>query len=394
MSWTLTPIRKYLVIFGLCLGVVPLIGLINFIFLMNAGEFEPLDQIINFQSQHDALYYSALRPVTYPYKLSLFHHVKPRIVALGASRVWQIRSQYFTGPFVNMGGAMASFKDGEAILRKMAASHKPEVVIMGIDPWWFGSGGINFRMGTSNATGQEFRLDMLFMPCDWLIRQKLSYQDYFNVLLGKTPSPIPAIGVTAVTRMDGFYKDGSYYDLGLVTGFHNLGDRKFESVLSKIKAGSDAFKYDKSISKDRWKEFISMVMFAQRENIHLITFLTPLPPRIIDLMANMGDNYAYIDELRAMFPELSKLSYDFFDPRSFGSSDCEFIDGIHGGEITYLRILLEISKDPASGLSPYLNLDKIVKCIDRYRGKAMVPPPFYKQPYTERDFIELGCNKH
>jgi hypothetical protein len=226
MSWTLTPIRKYLVIFGLCLGVVPLIGLINLVFLMNAGEFESIDQIIKFQSQHDALYYSALRPVSYPYKLSLFHHVKPRIVALGASRVWQIHSQYFTGPFVNMGGAMASFQDGEAILRKMAASHKPEVVIMGIDPWWFGSAGIAFRMGTSSATGREFQLDMLFMPCNWLIRQKLSYQDYFKVLLGKSPSPIPAIGVTAVTRMDGFYKDGSYYDLGLVTGFHNLVQRR------------------------------------------------------------------------------------------------------------------------------------------------------------------------
>ena len=31
-------------------------------------------------------------------------------------------------------------------------------------------------------------------------------------------------------------------------------------------------------------------------------FLTPLPPRIIDLMATMGDNYAYIDELRAHAP--------------------------------------------------------------------------------------------
>ena len=185
------PIRKYLVIFGLCLGLVPLIALLNFVFLMNAGEFEPIDKIIKIQSQHDALYYSALRPVTYPYKLSLFHHVKPRIVALGASRVWQIRSQYFTGPFVNMGGAMVSFKEGEAILGKMAASHKPEVVIMGIDPWWFGSGGRNFRMGTSAATGREFRLDMLFLPCDWLIQHKLSYQDYLKILLGRAPSPIP-----------------------------------------------------------------------------------------------------------------------------------------------------------------------------------------------------------
>lgn len=394
MSWTLTPIRKYLVILGLCVGVVPLIGLMNFVFLLNSGEFKPIDTIIKTQSQQDALFYSALRTITYPYKLALFHQVKPRIVAVGSSRVWQIRGQYFTAPFVNMGGAMGSFRDGETILRMMAATHRPEVVIMGLDPWWFGSGAGNFQMGTSNATGQEFQLDMLFTPCDWLMRKKVTYHNYFKVLLGKTPSPLPAIGVYAVTRMDGFYKDGSLYYLGAITGFHKLADQKFERALNKIKTGSDSFKYDKSINKERWKEFVSMVTFAQRENIHLITFLSPLPPKIIDLMANMGDNYAYIDELRAKLSEVSKQCYDFYDPRSFGSSDCEFIDSEHGGEITYLRMILAISKDPASGLKPYLNLEKITKCIDQYRGKAMVPPPFYQQPYTERDFLELGCKKH
>ena len=393
MSWTLTHIRKYLVILGLCLGVMPLIFLINFVFLLNAGEFERIDNIIKIQSQHDALFYSALRHITYPYKLSLFHQVKPRIVAVGSSRVFQIRSPYFTGSFVNMGGAMGSFKDGEAILREMAASHKPEVVLMGLDPWWFGSGAVTSQMGTSNATGQEFQIDMLVMPCDWLIWKKVSYQNYFKVLLGKTSNLFPAIGVYAVERHEGFYRDGSFFNLGTVTGLYKFNDQKFERLASLIKTGAYSWKHDKSINKERWKEFVSMVTFAQQENIHLITFLTPLPAKLIDLMDSMGDNYAYIDELRAMLPEVSKHYYDFYDPRSFGSSDCEFIDGEHGGEIMYLRMMLEISKDPASGLSPYLNLDKIVKCIDQYRGKAMVPPPFYKQPFTEVDFLELGCNK-
>jgi hypothetical protein len=394
MPWTWTPIRKYLLIFSLCIGLVPLVGYLNFVFLVNSGELEHIDKIIKTQLEQDALYFSAIRTVTYSYKLSMFNRSKPKIVVLGSSRVWQFRSAYFAVPFVNLGGAMGTFQEGEKIFKEMAAIHKPEVVIIGLDPWWFGDGSAHFNVGNYNATGEEFQLDMIFTPCDWLLQGKISLQYYFNVLLGKKGNPFPAIGVYAATRKEGFYKDGSFYHFGTVTGFRNRADRKFENVLYKLKVGADPFMYSRSVNKKKWKEFMSLFKLAKNENYHLLIFLTPLPPRIIDLMTKMGDKYAYIDELRLMLSELKEHYYDFYDPRSFSSGDCEFVDGEHGGEVTYLRLLLAMSQDPSSGLSPYLKHEKIVQCIENYRGKAMVPPPFYKQPYTEGDFLELGCKKN
>jgi hypothetical protein len=388
-------IYKYLLILGLCLGTVPLFGIFNYIFLVNSQEFVSADNIVKIQSKNGALYSPIIHNIYYPYKLSLFKQVKPGVVAMGSSRVWQIRGSYFTVPFVNLGGAIGSLKGGEQLLKEMVASHKPEVVIMGLDPWWFCSAGEIDSPEHYDRTGEEFRVDMVFLPCDWLLKGTVSLPYYCQVLLGKNPRAYPTIGVRAGTLFEGFYKDGSFYNFGIITGLYSSpGNRRFVHFFDEIRKGKFPFRYYKEINKDRWKDFVSLIQFAQKEKIHLITFLTPLPSQIIDVMIKMTDNYAYINELRLKLLEVNERYYDFYDPRNFGSSDCEFIDGVHGGEITYLRILQEIGQDLASGLSPYLNLDKIVTCIDQYRGKAMVPPPFYKQPYTEGDFLDLGCKKH
>ena len=144
------------------------------------------------------------------------------------------------------------------------------------------------------------------------------------------------------------YKDGSFYPVGKVAGLRTLSDeRRFANVLEEIKKGKEGFSYDRAINQDRWREFVSLVQYARREKIRLITFLTPLPNRILDVMARMADKYDYIEELRLQLPGASEHYYDFLDHRSFGSSDCEFIDGKHGGEVTYLRLLQEIGLDPA-----------------------------------------------
>ena len=391
-SWT--PIPKYLFILSLCLSIAPLFGLFNYLFLVNSQEFESIDQIVKNQLNTGALYYSAIRHVNYPYKLSLFKQTKPKIVAVGTSRVFQIRGDYFNVPFVNMGGTMQSLREGQQLFKDMVAIHKPEVIILGLDPWYFGSGKV-YMAGDHDSTGNEFQMDMIFLPCDWLLKGKVSLPYYGQVLLGKNPGPFPTIGVFAGIYQEGFYQDGSFYALGRAVGLHKIADhRRFANTLDFINKGMGAFNYDQTVNQERMREFVSLVEFAQREKIRLIPFLTPLPGQILDIMAKMSDKYAYIDELKLKLPELCKSHYDFLDPRSFGSGDCEFIDGEHGGEIMYLRILQEIGRDPASGLSPYLNHARIAAGIEQYRGKTMVPPSFYKQPYAEPDFLGLGCKKN
>lgn len=392
---TWPPSRKYLLILGLCIFVAPLIGFFNYLFLLHSHEFDDIDNIVKIQYHNNALYYSALRNSTRSYKVSLFKHVKPTIVAVGSSRVFQIRSYDFNVPFVNLGGTIGSFKEGERLLKELIPYHKPEIVIMGLDPWWFNHSPEIYEVENHIPTGNDFTLDMIFLPCDWLLKGKVSLPYYCQVLLGKNPHPFPTMGVFAGTLMEGFDQDGSFYPLGRAVGWRSISEhRGFANILDFIKQGKGAFKYEQKIDPEKWRDFISLVHFAQRENIRLIIFLTPVPGRIVDVMTEMADKYAYIAEVRRKLPGTIEAYYDFWDPRSFGSSDCEFLDGEHGGEITYLRIIRQIGQDPASGLGPYLNHARIANNIKQYRGKAMVPPAFYKQTYTEPDFLGLGCNKN
>ncbi|GAB2680504.1 hypothetical protein GCM10027036_38640 [Flavihumibacter cheonanensis] len=46
--------------------------------------------------------------------------------------------------------------------------------------------------------------------------------------------------------------------------------------------------------------------------------------------------------------------FDFTNPATLNSSDSEFVDGFHGGEYTYAKIVLEISGSEYF-LSKYVN---------------------------------------
>ena len=387
-------VRAYLWVLGLFIVLAPIIGLLNYTFLKNTREFEPVDQVVKMQLQHGGLYLSALSNTIHRYKLALYREIKPKIVTLGSSRVWQFRGRYFNVPFVNLGGAAQSLVEAEQVLRTITSIHKPDIVLLNLDPWWFGSFGGSLICRGPYPIGSEFSLDRLFMPCQWLLDRKISLLNFCQTVAGREQNPFPAMGVFAAVNGEGFYQDGSLYNYGRVYGLRKRkGIARFHNEAHLIRNGREIFTYDRTINPQRWAEFVSLMKYAKSQNIRVITFLGPFPSRIEDLMNSMGDNYAYIDELKVRIPEVSPHNFDFFDPREFGASDCEFLDGLHPGEIASLRMLRIMGRDPASGLGPYLDWPQIEMTISQYAGKAMVPIHFFGPQYKEIDFLELGCNK-
>lgn len=386
--------RIYLWFLCLFLALAPIIGLVNYAFLRNSREFEPVDKVVKIQLQNGGLYLSALHNTIPLYKLALYRAVKPTIVTMGSSRVWQFRGRYFTVPFVNLGGATQSLIDVEKLLRKITAIHKPKIVLLNLDPWWFGSFGESLIARTKFPNGSEFRLDLLFLPCEWLLDRKISVSNFCQTLAGREQNPFPSMGVFAAVNREGFYQDGSLYNYGRVFGLYKKkGVARFAGTEHQVRSGKETFSYDRTINPQRWADFVSLMKYAKAQNIRVITFLSPFPAKIVDLMASLGENFAYIDELKAIIPEVSPHNYDFFDPREFGSSDCEFLDGLHPGEIATLRMLEIMGRDPSSGLGSYLDWSQIEMTIQQFSGRAMVPIHSFGPQYKEIDFLELGCNK-
>ena len=108
-------------------------------------------------------------------------------------------------------------------------------------------------------------------------------------------------------------------------------------------------------------------------------------------MDMMGEKYQYIDDLKAKLKELGIYYYDFTNARLLGSDDCEFVDGFHGGDLTYAKILKYIyDKDPS--IREYINISYLERVISNYKGIAFIPDARVTS-LPEIDFLKLGCNK-
>ena len=110
-------------------------------------------------------------------------------------------------------------------------------------------------------------------------------------------------------------------------------------------------------------------------------------------MKIFGDKYNYISQLRRIIKNSNIENYDFHDMRNYYKNSCEFIDGFHGGDVVYQRILKNMY-DKNSSISKYLNIKLIRKIINEGQGKTLTifDKNKYKK-YKENDFLELGCIK-
>jgi len=107
-------------------------------------------------------------------------------------------------------------------------------------------------------------------------------------------------------------------------------------------------------------------------------------------MAN--DANALLDELNRRIATLDVPVFIFHDPTELGSSDCEFIDGFHGGRVTYLRMLDAIVRSGKTNLARYIDLDSIDRLIAENAGRATLRED-ERAGEPETDFLDFGCRK-
>ena len=124
----------------------------------------------------------------------------------------------------------------------------------------------------------------------------------------------------------------------------------------------------------------------------VILFLPPLPPDMLQYMR--GYNYAYVDDLRTHFKAHGLVVHDYHDPTTQinSTSDCEFIDGMHGGDVLYARILLNMAQSEPL-LRAVIDQQYMTKIASAYSGLAMIPNHNITQ-LPEIDFLCFECKKN
>ncbi|HEX2727062.1 MAG TPA: hypothetical protein VHN20_14680, partial [Beijerinckiaceae bacterium] len=130
----------------------------------------------------------------------------------------------------------------------------------------------------------------------------------------------------------------------------------------------------------------------RKNGVSVSLVVPPVAPTVRDLLAE-GGRYRYIDELRARLHELDVPLADFHDAGAIPATDCEFVDGYHAGDITYLKMLAGMVR-AWPWLAPLVDMRAVELTIATFDGNIIdqsAPERFRGLP--ELDFMEMGCNR-
>lgn len=182
-----------------------------FMVMFLSGELMPVNSIIQKQQTAPSEVFVSLAysdPTRF-YKLKIAQKRGAKILALGTSRVMQVRSLFFSDPdsFYNAGGGISDLKDFRNFLNKIPVDKTPSLLIIGLDqrffnPDWASLNGVGDNWPAPPGPASVFLNNWAKVYADtW--QGKISFS---TILSGRTANN--AIGLSAQMRDMGFRKDG------------------------------------------------------------------------------------------------------------------------------------------------------------------------------------------
>jgi len=330
---------KKFALFTLPLGV--LVG-VPAVVLIASGELTSTKSVIDRQLRGEPVLFGPVYTnLVKPFKCATTQRRQPEVIALGSSRVMQFRASFFDAPqtFYNAGGAVNTIVDVSPFLRCVPAASRSPIVILALDQWFFNPrwqrdlGVPNFDetmdpLGVVQARWKDVYTD--------LAHHKISFPRLWDAK--------DAVGLNAIMKQRGFRNDGSY----------SYGDLEhcddcevdFADTLQRIASGQRRFEWGADVDRLALDEVDRVLEIAAAKNIQVVGLLPPFAPSVWSHL-RASDRYGYIDALRiqlpAIFARRGRQLFDFSDPDSIGAVDAEFIDGFHGSERTYVRMLLKMA---------------------------------------------------
>ncbi|MDR1777799.1 MAG: hypothetical protein LBR31_08250 [Desulfovibrio sp.] len=329
------------------------------------------------------------------YKLRLYEAVKPDIAVVGSSRVMQLRGSAFRRSYVNVGGTAGNLPVLRSTLDAILHLHKPAAVILGLDFWWFMPQWNKdpFENVPPTSGSYNYGFDSQKKPWDWLLDGKISLAEFAAPLWGGFRDT--RLGIMAQQTDDGFGPDGSWYYTGEITGRRRPFDFQFNDTLKQVSHGIKAFFRADSGQQGPAAEHLDALSEIycrlKARGVAVFVFIAPLSERVLAAMREREGGYPHLFGLRRALLERGIDALDFTDPQIIGSNDCEFVDGFHGGEVTYMRILRAMA-DRWPALLAYVNMERIDAVIRDWKGHALVADERLTT-LPETDFMRWNCPK-
>lgn len=323
------------------LPVMLLCGLILYILIVSR-ESAGIEQAIEIQQQNEgALYSCVVKYRDNAYKFIRTKNLHSEVLVLGTSRTMQIGSRFFSDSltFYNAGGAVSTLNQFVPFLEKIG--YDPRLLIVGLDQYFFNDAWSDINTPVPDYSNTQDKLFDLMFSSSWLICRNLLTGD-IPVLLPESPH----IGLNAILKQDGFYRDGVYRYGSWETMPERQPDYLFRNTLGRIRQGNARFEYGSRVSGKSKAELRRLIEYCRLHDIYLVAFIPPFAPTVWAEMEATG-KYGYIEslstEIAPFFAASNNALFDFTCGTVGGSVDSEYVDGFHGGPLVYERIIRQIA---------------------------------------------------
>jgi len=267
---------------------------------------------------------------------------------LGSSRVLQFRRQMFDSTFYNAGYTIYSLNDFRPFLKSIPVNKYPKYLVIALDEWMFNTAWDDLTVTSPVDTWQDsYRIWPQSSTYLSVYKDLFAHKYSFSTI--KNDGPLYKVGLNALVNNTGFRTDGSLFYGGqidkLVKNDKTARDFKYAGTLGRIKHGNERFQYGNSINPKALVEVDALLNYCKQHQIQVIAFLPPFAEAVYDKM--MATNkYGYLKQIYpALKPIFNKYHYEVYDfsrVSLVNADDHETIDGFHGGEGVYQKIMINM----------------------------------------------------
>jgi hypothetical protein len=301
-----------------------------------------------------------------PYKQQLVALKKPTIIALGTSRIMQVRSEFFKEgvSFVNAGGGAKNIHDVKQFIENIPKG--VSVIILSLDQDMFTnketSPSYNEQEdGLSPDLRNTMFTNVRKIYIDW-VQGKYTLTELFK------KRHESGIGIAALVEGDGFRSDGSYRYGHIIKEMNRSERVSREIAVTSNALDTSRYASFKTTGKelDNIRVLEEILALAKEKNIYVVGVLPPYPTPLYETMKANDGYQETITKLPAsingVFKQNGFTLFDFSRVVSYGGNDTEFVDSIHTSDKATLRMLLHMAETDT----------KVRMYVDTKKAKTML----------------------
>lgn len=294
------------------------------------------------QETQGGLYGPASDGGTFAYKLERYRLARPDILIVGSRRLAALPGEAFSTSAYNAAGAAESLTQLTTFIRAAVAEHPPKSILICLDFWWFSP---NTQPPPASSTDTQDFSAHLMDPLLWLVTGEVSPGAWLGGLL---PSGGAARGIGALAMLNGQGWDA----YGRYDG-REPDDADAPDALRDVHDGPSAAAL---------QQLSDLITELNKQSVEIVLMVPPMAASLRASLAKDSEN-RLVPQWRDAIRSLGQGFFDFDDAAAFGSSDCEFIDDLSGGEVTYIRALDAIGNSGGTVLSHAIDHDTAASLI-------------------------------